>query len=98
VAGRVPGSRNHPYTQNLGVAGHLLDPDALRSAWQGDLAGVAPAQLVMMCGSGVSACHNLLALAQLGVEGARLYAGSYSQWIRDPSRPVATGPVPAEVN
>jgi thiosulfate/3-mercaptopyruvate sulfurtransferase len=90
VAGHVPGARNHPYTLNLGD-GRLLDTDALRRAWQGDLAGITPAQLVMMCGSGVSACHNLLALAQMGVEGAQLYPGSFSQWIRDPARPVATG-------
>jgi thiosulfate/3-mercaptopyruvate sulfurtransferase len=96
VAGRVPGSRNHPYTLNLGADGRLLDTDALRIAWQRDLAGITPSQLVMMCGSGVSACHNLLALAQLGVEGARLYAGSFSQWIRDPTRPVATGAVAIE--
>lgn len=91
VAGRVPGARNHPYTLNLGADGRLLDTDALRHAWQRDLASVTPAQLVMMCGSGVSACHNLLALAQAGVEGAQLYVGSFSQWIRDPARPVAKG-------
>jgi thiosulfate/3-mercaptopyruvate sulfurtransferase len=96
VAGRVPGARNHPYTLNLGSDGCLLGTDALRRTWQHDLTGIAPAQLVMMCGSGVSACHNLLALEQLGVEGARLYVGSFSQWIRDPARPVATGAVAAE--
>jgi thiosulfate/3-mercaptopyruvate sulfurtransferase len=97
VAGHVPGARNHPYTLNL-ADGRLLDTTGLRRAWQRDLDGIAPTQLVMMCGSGVSACNNLLALAQLGVEGARLYAGSYSQWIRDPGRPVATGPAAAEAS
>jgi thiosulfate/3-mercaptopyruvate sulfurtransferase len=92
VAGHVPGARNHPYTLNLGTDGRLLGEDALRTAWRNSLAGIAPAQLVMMCGSGVSACHNLLALALQGVHGARLYAGSFSEWIRDTSRPVATGP------
>lgn len=97
VAGRVPGARNHPYTLNLSD-GRLLDTAGLRLAWQRDLDGIAPTQLVMMCGSGVSACNNLLALAQLGVEGARLYVGSFSQWIRDPHRPVATGPAAAEAS
>lgn len=91
VAGRVPGSRNHPFTLNLGADGRMLDKEALHRAWQEDLAGVMPQQLVMMCGSGVSACHNLLALALLDVEGAQLYAGSFSEWIQDPARPVATG-------
>jgi thiosulfate/3-mercaptopyruvate sulfurtransferase len=91
VAGHVPGSRNHPFTLNLGADGRLLDTEALQRAWQDELAGVMPQQLVMMCGSGVSACHNLLALALLGVEGAQLYAGSFSEWIQDPARPVATG-------
>jgi thiosulfate/3-mercaptopyruvate sulfurtransferase len=50
-----------------------------------------PAALIAMCGSGVTACHNLLALEHAGLSGARLYAGSWSEWIRDPHRPVATG-------
>jgi thiosulfate/3-mercaptopyruvate sulfurtransferase len=92
VAGHVPGARNHPFALNFSADGHLLDTDTLRQRWQRNLAGVAPSQLVMMCGSGVTACNNLLALAALGIDGARLYADSYSQWIRDPTRPVATGP------
>jgi thiosulfate/3-mercaptopyruvate sulfurtransferase len=55
------------------------------------LAGTPPAEVVAMCGSGVTACHNLLALEMAGLKGARLYAGSWSEWIRDPKRPVARG-------
>jgi thiosulfate/3-mercaptopyruvate sulfurtransferase len=91
VAGHVPGARSQPFTLNLGADGLLHDAAALRQIWQRNLADIAPEQLVMMCGSGVSACHNLLALALLGIDGARLYAGSYSQWIKDPARPVVTG-------
>ncbi len=91
VAGHVPGALNHPFTLNLGPDGRFLAPAQLRAAWAPLLAGAEPGQLVMMCGSGVTACHNLLALAATGVEGARLYAGSFSEWIRDPARPVATG-------
>ncbi|MDR2214253.1 MAG: sulfurtransferase [Nevskiaceae bacterium] len=92
VAGHVAGARNHPFARNFGPGGLLLDEATLRQSWQRHLQGVEPSQLAMMCGSGITACYNLLALAALGVEGAKLYAGSYSQWIRDPNRRVATGP------
>ena len=91
VAGHVPGALNHPFAMNLGPDGLFLDAATLRERWREVVADSAPGELVMMCGSGVTACHNLLALALQGIEGARLYAGSYSEWIRDPARPVATG-------
>ena len=91
VAGHVPGARNHPFAANLGDDGRFRDVAALRAAWEPLIAGNEPANLVMMCGSGVTACHNLLALSVAGVSGAKLYAGSFSEWIRDPARPVATG-------
>ena len=91
VAGHVPGAVNHPFTRNLGPDGRLLPPDLLRAAWQATLGPRAPREMVAMCGSGVSACLNLLAMEQAGLGGARLYAGSWSEWIRDPSRPVTTG-------
>jgi len=88
VAGHVPGARNHPFTANLDAQGRFLDADALRSAWERTLAGDAPERVVAMCGSGVTACHNLLALERAGLPGARLYADSWSGWIRDPRRPI----------
>ncbi|MGC4028879.1 MAG: sulfurtransferase [Steroidobacteraceae bacterium] len=91
VAGHVPGAVNHPFMSNLGPDGRFLAPAQLRAAWAPLLAGRDPARLAMMCGSGVTACHNLLALAAAGIQGPRLYAGSFSEWIRDPARPVATG-------
>jgi thiosulfate/3-mercaptopyruvate sulfurtransferase len=91
VAGHVPGALNRPFLQNLGADGRFLEPGALRAAWTMLLSGTDTARLVSMCGSGVTACHNLLALEQAGMPGARLYAGSWSEWIRDAARPVATG-------
>jgi len=91
VAGHVPGARNHPFAGNLGADGRFLPPDELRTRWLTLLGSREPAELVAMCGSGVTACHNLLALEHAGLGGGRLYAGSWSEWIRDPRRPVATG-------
>lgn len=90
VAGHVPGARNRPFTANLGADGRFLPTAALREQWDALLAGRPVSTLVSMCGSGVTACHNLLALEHAGLQGARLYAGSWSEWVRDPSRPVAT--------
>jgi thiosulfate/3-mercaptopyruvate sulfurtransferase len=91
VAGHVPGARNHPFTGNQGADGRFLDAGELRRRWQATLAGASAADLVAMCGSGVTACHNLLALEVAGLPGARLYGGSWSEWIADPERPVARG-------
>lgn len=88
VAGHVPGARNHPFTRNLDSEGRFLAPAELARLWRATLAGAAPERVVSMCGSGVTACHNLLALELAGLAGARLYAGSWSEWIRDPARPV----------
>jgi len=88
VAGHVPGARNHPFTSNLDTSLRFLPADELRRRWV-EVVGAADAgSVVCMCGSGVTACHNLLALELAGLSGARLYAGSWSEWIRDPSRPV----------
>jgi thiosulfate/3-mercaptopyruvate sulfurtransferase len=91
VAGHVPGARNHPFLGNLQHDGRFLPADALRRRWTTLLGSLPPSAVVAMCGSGVTACHNLLALEHAGLSGARLYAGSWSEWIRDPSRPIATG-------
>lgn len=88
VAGHIPGALNRPFSANLGPDGRFLPPEALRAAFQG-LAGARP--VVHQCGSGVTACHNLLAMAVAGLPGGALYAGSWSEWCRDPARPVVQG-------
>jgi thiosulfate/3-mercaptopyruvate sulfurtransferase len=89
VAGHVPGAVNHPFSANLSADGHFLPPAELRRRWQERLGGTSPEDVIAMCGSGVTACHNLLALELANLSGAKLYAGSWSEWIRDPERPVA---------
>jgi thiosulfate/3-mercaptopyruvate sulfurtransferase len=82
VAGHIPGARNHPFMGNLDAQGRFLPAATLRSRWLETLRGQSPSKTIAMCGSGVTACHNLLALP-----GARLYAGSWSEWIREAARP-----------
>jgi thiosulfate/3-mercaptopyruvate sulfurtransferase len=91
VAGHIPGALNHPFSSNLGKDGRFLPALELRRLWEALLAGRMPAMAAAMCGSGVTACHNLLSLEVAGLHGAKLYAGSWSEWIRDPNRPVARG-------
>jgi len=91
VAGHIPGARNLPFTGNLGADGRFLPADVLRRRYLTLLGSQPATSLVAMCGSGVTACHHLLALEHAGLSGARLYAGSWSEWIRDPRRPMATG-------
>ena len=94
VAGHVPGARNHPFGMSLDSQGRFLPPQALRDTLAASLDGVAPESAIVYCGSGVTACHVLLALEHAGLAGARLYPGSWSEWSRDRSRPVATGATP----
>lgn len=91
AAGHVPGARNRPYVDNLFADGHFKPPAQLREEFAAVLGDTAPAQVVHMCGSGVTACYNLLAMEHAGLTGSRLYAPSWSGWVSDPSRPVATG-------
>lgn len=91
VPGHVPGAISHPFATNLSPALQFLPPAELRARWAPILARAPAAPVVAMCGSGVTACHNLLALELAGYRQGRLYAGSYSEWITDPARPVATG-------
>ena len=91
VAGHIPGARNHPFSENLAAHGGFLSAPELRRRWADTLRERPVPRLIAMCGSGVTACHNLLALEAAGLTGARLYAGSWSEWIRDPARPVARG-------
>lgn len=88
-AGHIPGAYNRFFKDNLGADGCFLAPDALRTRFAS--LGVVPALIVHQCGSGVTACHNLLAMAHAGLDGASLYPGSWSEWSADPSRPVAQG-------
>jgi len=90
VAGHIPGAKNCPFEQNLDANGRFHPPAVLRTAWLKGLQGTPPAAVVHMCGSGVTACHNLLAMEIAGLPGSRLYVGSWSEWIRA-DRPVATG-------
>lgn len=91
VAGHVPGAVNLPWEDNLDLDGTFLPPGDLKELY-GDIIGShSPVDVIAMCGSGVTACHNLLAMEIAGISAARLYAGSWSEWITDPARPVATG-------
>lgn len=91
VAGHIPGAINLPLQGNLDDDGRFLDADTLRALYLGALQAWQPADVAAMCGSGVTACHNLLAMEIAGLYGGRLYAGSWSEWIRDPSNPIAVG-------
>ncbi len=93
VVGHIAGALSRPFLQNL-RDGRFLPPDELRAQWTALLGDRSPRELVVSCGSGVTACHHLLALEHAGLDGARLYAGSFSEWIRDPARPVVTGDKP----
>ncbi len=92
VAGHVPEAVNHPFSANLGPEGRFLAQPELRRRWDAIRGVRQPEELIVMCGSGVTACHHLLALEIAGLGGAALYAGSWSEWIRDPERPVARDP------
>lgn len=94
VAGHVPGAINRFFRDNLAPDGAFKSPIELSAEWRARLGGASSAQTVHMCGSGVTACHNLLALEIAGLPGGRLYAGSWSEWCADPARPVATGDAP----
>ena len=91
VAGHVPGAVSLPYAGNLAEDGRFSSPSALRQRFEAALGDTPPDRAVFMCGSGVTACHDLLAMELAGMKGARLYAGSWSEWIRDAARPVARG-------
>jgi thiosulfate/3-mercaptopyruvate sulfurtransferase len=94
VAGHVPSARNYPFSRNLGPEERFLPAAELRRRWLEFLGEKDPADVIAMCGSGVTACHILLALDVAGLAGGRLYAGSWSEWIRDPARGVARGDAP----
>jgi thiosulfate/3-mercaptopyruvate sulfurtransferase len=90
VAGHIPGAVNCAFLENLDLHGKFLSREALRLKYSQVLDGRSPEQAIVHCGSGVTACHTLLALTIAGLEGAKLYVGSWSEWSRN-DKPIATG-------
>jgi thiosulfate/3-mercaptopyruvate sulfurtransferase len=90
VAGHIPGALNRPWQSNL-RDGRFKPAAELRAEFEALLAGRAPQQVIHQCGSGVTAAHNMLAMMIAGLPGSALYAGSWSEWIRDSERPVVRG-------
>ena len=90
VAGHIPGAKNRFNAENLAEDGRFKDRESLRKEFLDLLGERPPWEVVHYCGSGVSACHNLLAMEIAGLRGARLYAGSWSEWSADPKRPIET--------
>src|SRR5689334_8581955 len=93
VAGHIPGALNRPHSRNVGSDGTFRSASELRAEFDAMLHGRSPADVVHYCGSGVTACHNLLAMTIAGYPLTRLYPGSWSEWCADPKRPVARGQV-----
>jgi thiosulfate/3-mercaptopyruvate sulfurtransferase len=91
IAGHIPGAINRPFQNNLRPDGRFKPAFALRAEFDALLNGRLPSTVINQCGSGVTACHNLLAMTHAGLEGANLYPGSWSEWSADATRPVATG-------
>jgi thiosulfate/3-mercaptopyruvate sulfurtransferase len=94
VGGHVPGAHNRPFSDNLGGDGRFKSATQLRQEFLDVLGTHASQDVVHMCGSGVTACHNLLAMEHAGLAGSRLYAPSWSGWVSDPGRPIAKGDLP----
>jgi thiosulfate/3-mercaptopyruvate sulfurtransferase len=88
VSGHIPGARNRFYRHNVGDAGTMRPARELKADFERVLGGKSPNDTVMYCGSGVTACHNLLAMEHAGLSGAKLFAGSWSEWEADPTRPI----------
>ena len=91
IAGHIPGAQCAAFNENLGSDGRFLPADQLKQRFAAQLQGRSPEDLVAYCGSGVTACHNLFALSLAGYPLGKLYAGSWSEWITDPARAIATG-------
>lgn len=92
VGGHIPGARNRFFKDNLTAQGRFKPAAELRDGFAAVLGDTAPARVIAQCGSGVTACHNLLAMEVAGLGGATLYPGSWSEWSAQPGAPVATGP------
>jgi thiosulfate/3-mercaptopyruvate sulfurtransferase len=89
VAGRIPGAKNRFNNDNMAADGTFKKPEALKAEFEAVLAGRTPAEVINYCGSGVSACHNALAMEIAGLTGSRVYIGSWSEWSADPTRPIS---------
>jgi thiosulfate/3-mercaptopyruvate sulfurtransferase len=89
--GHIPSAANHFYGVNLAADNTFKTPEALRAQFASSLGATAADHVICYCGSGVTACHNLLAMEHAGIHGAKLYAGSWSEWSADPARPVEKG-------
>lgn len=98
VAGHIPGAVNRFFRDNLDSAGRFKSPQALRQEWDRVAGSVPPEEMVHQCGSGVTAAHNLLAMDVAGLTGSRLYPGSWSEWISNPSRPIDRGDGAAQIS
>jgi thiosulfate/3-mercaptopyruvate sulfurtransferase len=88
VAGHIPTAANHHFQLNLNEAGTFRSPEELRARFRDSIGSTSSDRFICYCGSGVTACHNLLALEHAGLHGAKLYPGSWSEWSSDPHRPI----------
>ena len=91
IAGHIPGAVNRPLQLNLTADGLFKPAEVLQQEWLSLLGDYQPQQVAHYCGSGVTACHNMLSMEHAGLQGSKVYPGSWSEWICDPQRPVATG-------
>ena len=91
VAGHIPGALNRSHTNNLDAQGRFKPAGQLQQEFQALLGDTPASQVVHQCGSGITACHNLFAMELAGLNGSRIYPGSWSEWVSDPTRPVARG-------
>ena len=91
VAGHIPGATNRPFDDNLNIGGDFLPIVELKEEFSSYTTHKDPSKIIHMCGSGVTACHNILAMEHIGIKGTRLFVGSWSQWITDPDRNTTVG-------
>ena len=92
IAGRIPGAVNRFWQMNIDADGRFRNPDRLKAEFDSLIGGIAPTDTIVYCGSGVTGCHNVLSMSYAGIKDVRLYAGSWSEWSSDSSRPIETGP------
>jgi thiosulfate/3-mercaptopyruvate sulfurtransferase len=97
VAGHIPGASNYHYLWNVDTRGQFRPPEWIRSRVERELGPIDPTQAICYCGSGVTACHLVLALEMAGLKGVKMYPGSWSEWSSDPSRAVEVGPGRSDV-